>query len=588
MTHLIATGTDGQQYWRRELTQGEVVRLGRAPRKGWAVPWDLRVSREHADLELVEQGLRVTVLETARNPILYRKQKLKEFTAALGEKFQIGHTFFEFHDLDSIQSASTEIVEHLFSNREMRAFPFKNAERCLNSLCEVPGLMSESLSDEKFATKTVELLLDAMPNVEVVAVIQFDASADYDVSEPKLVRWNSRKELGIRFEPSRRLMTKVLRRRCSAIHLWEETQGKADYTMSGDLDWAFCTPVPTSQDRWCLYISGRRQFEGLEEVTSPKDLVSELRFAELVANFLGATHKVRSLERQQSEMTQFFSPMVVESLLKDRGKSLEPSEGIVSVLFCDIRGFSRKVEESRGQLDQLLKQVSHALSVMTQNILRYEGVIADFQGDSSMAFWGWPTPLDDDPLSACRTAIAIQHAFAIANQEPEHPLYDYQVGIALGCGLAIAGRIGSKQQTKVGVFGPVVNLTSRLEGFAKHVGASILLDGEMAKAVRDTLPPSEAKLRFIARMRAQGMDDAIDVYQLLPVGVGHESISDQDIATYEEAAQALGAGQWDKAQGLLASILPDDGPANFLRAILADHQATPPADWDGAINLLQK
>jgi len=73
MTHLIATGTDGKQYWRRELTRGEVVRLGRAPRKGWAVPWDLRVSREHADLELVEQGLRVTVLETARNASIKSK-----------------------------------------------------------------------------------------------------------------------------------------------------------------------------------------------------------------------------------------------------------------------------------------------------------------------------------------------------------------------------------------------------------------------------------------------------------------------------------------------------------------------------------
>jgi len=449
--------------------------------------------------------------------------------------------------------------------------------------------MSESLSDEEFATKTVELLLDAMP---VVAVIQFDSSADYNASEPKLVRWNSRKELGMRFEPSRRLMAKVLQRRCSAIHLWEETQGTIDYTMSGDLDWAFCTPVPTSEDRWCLYISGRRQFEGLEAVASPKDLVSELRFAELVANFLGATHNVRSLERQQSEMTQFFSPSVVESLLKNQGKSLEPSEGITSVLFCDIRGFSRKVEQSRGQLDQLLKQVSHALSVMTQNILRYEGVIADFQGDSSLAFWGWPTPLDDDPLSACRTAIAIQHAFAIANQESEHPLYGYQVGIALGYGLAIAGRIGSEQQTKVGVFGPVVNLTSRLEGIAKRIGASILLDGEMAQAVRDMLPSSEAKLRFIARMRAQGMEDAIDVYQLLPVAIGGvrvpENITDQDIDTHQQAAQALIAGQWAKAQQLLASILPDDGPANFLRTLIADHNATPPADWDGAINLLQK
>ena len=50
MPNLIATGNDEQQYWRRELPLGETIRLGRAPRQGWAVPWDMSVSREHADL----------------------------------------------------------------------------------------------------------------------------------------------------------------------------------------------------------------------------------------------------------------------------------------------------------------------------------------------------------------------------------------------------------------------------------------------------------------------------------------------------------------------------------------------------------
>jgi len=151
MTHLIATGSDGKQYWRRKLAVGEVVRLGRAPRQGWAVPWDSRVSREHADLELVEQGLQVTALETARNPILYQKKPLKEFTAVPGEQFQIGHTFFQFHELSSAQSASTELAEFLFTNSEIHNYAFKDAERCLDSLCEVPRLMAESLSDEEFA-----------------------------------------------------------------------------------------------------------------------------------------------------------------------------------------------------------------------------------------------------------------------------------------------------------------------------------------------------------------------------------------------------------------------------------------------------
>jgi adenylate cyclase len=38
----------------------------------------------------------------------------------------------------------------------------------------------------------------------------------------------------------------------------------------------------------------------------------------------------------------------------------------------------------------LLDRVSEALGVMTAGIIRYDGVIADFQGDAALGFWGWP------------------------------------------------------------------------------------------------------------------------------------------------------------------------------------------------------
>jgi len=589
MPNLIAIGNDQQQYWRRELEFGETIRLGRAPRQGWAVPWDMSVSREHADLELVEEGLLVRALETARNPILVKNKELREFLVLPGEEFQIGRTTFQFFDVESVQSHNTTFIEHTYTKQQLTAIRFKDAEGCLNALSEVPRLISESITDEEFATEIVELILKAMLDVEVVAVIQFDESADYDSPEPKLMRWNGRDKVK-RFLPSRRLMAKVLQRRCSAIHLWEESGGERTpgYTMSGNLDWAFCTPIPAARDRWCLYVSGRRQFTGTGSIESPTDLLSELRFAELTANFIGSIRRVRWLERQQSQMRQFFSPAVVEMLRGGQTESLAPREGQIAALFCDVRGFSRKVEQSRECLDQLLERVSYALSAMTRSILRFEGVIADFQGDASLAFWGWPNPLEEGALSACRAAISIYRTFYLAHQDPEHPLNDFQVGIALGYGHAIAGQIGSDDQVKVGVFGPVVNLTSRLEGVTEHLGAAILIDGEMAAEVRDKLPAAEARIRHIARMRPKGMDEPTEVYQLLPASSEHENLTDDDLATYQQAVDSLTEGDWTKAQQLLSGVLPDDGPAKFLRELLADHNGVHPKDWDGAINLSSK
>jgi hypothetical protein len=51
------------------------------------------------------------------------------------------------------------------------------------------------------------------------------------------------------------------------------------------------------------------------------------------------------------------------------------------------------------------------------------------------------------------------------------------------------------------------------------------------------------------------VDDAVDVYQLLPVGVGYDDLSNEDLATHEETAQFMMAGEWDKAQKLLAYVL---------------------------------
>ena len=45
---LVAIGPESGQRWRREVVGDDVIRIGRTPQSGWDVPWDMRVSREHA------------------------------------------------------------------------------------------------------------------------------------------------------------------------------------------------------------------------------------------------------------------------------------------------------------------------------------------------------------------------------------------------------------------------------------------------------------------------------------------------------------------------------------------------------------
>ncbi len=54
----------------------------------------------------------------------------------------------------------------------------------------------------------------------------------------------------------------------------------------------------------------------------------------------------------------------------------------------------------------------------------------------------------------------------------ESALADFRMGIGLASGRAVAGRIGTVDQVKVTVFGPVVNLAARLEGMTKSLRAA--------------------------------------------------------------------------------------------------------------------
>jgi adenylate cyclase len=211
------------------------------------------------------------------------------------------------------------------------------------------------------------------------------------------------------------------------------------------------------------------------EASDAVELRDDIKFCELVAATVSSIRELRRLERQQAGLSQFFSPVVMEALATDDPqKVLVPREADVTVLFCDLRGFSRTSERNATDLMGLLERVSGALGVMTRQILEQGGVVGDFQGDAAMGFWGWPVAAGDAPERAVRAALSIQAQFAAAAKEQGHPLADFKVGIGIASGRAVAGKIGTADQAKVTVFGPVANLAARLESMTRSVHAPIL------------------------------------------------------------------------------------------------------------------
>ncbi|MEX2176062.1 MAG: adenylate/guanylate cyclase domain-containing protein [Pirellulaceae bacterium] len=591
MPDLIAQGPEPQHRWRRKLAAGAKQVIGRAA-GAWATPWDERISRRHVELVWNEGRLHVSLFAEARNPVFYRGHKADQFSLRPGDHFVIGQTTFSLVEerahasLDHPRPAD----ERTFAIEELRSAPFRHADQRIDVLGRLPDIISGSSSDQEMFVRLVNLLLTGIPRASAAAVVEVRGQG----SEVSVLHWDRRILSGGDFRPSERLIRQAVESRASMAHVWSagQTRAEGEFTVSEGIDWAFCVPIEGQASAgWALYVTG--SFLGdlpSSAETDADSLRDDVKFAELTASTLAGLRESHVLARRQASLSQFFSPVVLEAIAAhDADEVLAPREADVTVLFCDLRGFTQQSERSAGDLFELLSRVSRALGVMTHHILEHGGVVGDFHGDSAMGFWGWPLPQADAVERACRAALGIRAAFT----ESSHS--NFRVGIGIASGRAVAGKIGTVDQVKVTVFGPVVNLASRLETMTKQLRASILVDPPTAAVLRACVPASIARVRRLAKVRPVGFSAPLEVSELLPPlpslspalapSPSPSSLSDAHLTAYEAALDAFQSSDWNEALRLLHQVPPDDQAKDFLTVFIAQHNRTPPPNWDGSIPL---
>jgi len=626
MPDLIAQGAQPEQRWRRKLQPGVRVALGRHAGT-WSTPWDDRISRRHVIIVYEGGRLHVEVMEAARNPAFYRGHKSDQFSLQPGEHFVIGQTTFTLVDeqvhvsLDLPQPAG----ERTFTVEELRRQPFREADKRIDVLSRLPEAIGGAASDQELFERLVNLLLSGIGRATAAAIVAVKAATDgrgaegsgtqrvpgvqgseererergarsqepanpkSQIPNPKseiveVLHWDRRIIASTEFQPSERLIRQAIATGESVAYVWSPSQAKeGQFTLSEGVDWAFCTPIPgRACDGWALYVTGSFVGDfGQPGHADAEALRDEVKFTELTAATLSSLREARLLTARQASLSQFFSPVVLEALSsQDDADVLAPREADVTVLFCDLRGFTAKSEQAAGDLFGLLNRVSQALGVMTRHILEQGGVVGDFHGDAAMGFWGWPIAQPDSVERACRAALGIRAAFGSADG-----LIDFRVGIGMASGRAVAGKIGTVDQVKVTVFGPVVNLASRLETMTRQLRASILIDPPTAAVVRATVPREICRVRRLALVRPVGLSAPIEVSELLPPLCDSRELTDEHLACYEAALVAFQARDWPLALKHLHAVPPDDQAKDFLTLFIAQHARTPPPNWDGSIPL---
>lgn len=628
MPDLIAQGRRPQDRWRRTLPEQELpFTLGRTS-PNWAVAWDDRISRQHAKMNWNGERLQVTKLPEARNAIFYQGRQCDEFECGIGEHFVIGQTTFTVLDqqISFSQVDMAAVAEQTFSVNHLRQNKYKDAGRRIEVLSKLPEIITGAADERELCRRVVNLLLEGVPQAHFVAILKLkghqprrrssdtdpglsprtpratdqENSASGTVGDSRLVlgtfldilHWDSRAVNDLNFSPSLGLVKTANETRESVLHVWNRgASGAANYTQMENVDWAFCTPVQSEAcPGWAIYVAGDFPAANPFSLVAPgaDALQDDLKFTELTAATLGALCQVRSLQRRQDSLRNFFAPVVLEALSEsDPDQVLAPRETDVAVLFCDLQGFSRQ-SEAATELLELLRRVSRALGVMTHHILAGGGVVGDFHGDAAMGFWGWPIAEDTYVMKTCLAALEIRREFLRAAAEPAHPLANFRAGLGIATGSAVAGRIGTADQVKVTVFGPVVNLAARLESMTRQLQASILIDERTASWIRQSADPRQLRVRRVARVLPYGMTTPLTVSELLPPAGPDSILTDDHLSSYEGALDHFLCGDWHEAFRLLHQVPAEDQVKDFMTFLIAQHHRLAPPDWDGTIKLPSK
>ncbi|MDP1797072.1 MAG: adenylate/guanylate cyclase domain-containing protein, partial [Planctomycetaceae bacterium] len=547
MLEIVAQGPDLRHRFRAVLRTGERVLLGRDPGVPISIPWDPLISRRHVQLIVQDQTVEVQRLAGTANPLFFHGEAVDQCVLTPDAHFVLGSSSFRLESTKS-DAVQTPLEERTFSPLELAQVRYQDPENRLAVLTHLPHVIAGAQGDAALFERLCGLLLRGIVHADAVAIVHLTGADGVGVRHSER---RSRSDHDVR--PSRRLVAEALEnQRKSVLYVWNAAEATGPQpTLGADFDWAYCTPVQGLGDEPTgLYLTGRMGQTSVPGTTLAEgaQLEADVKFTELVAEIIAAVVKSRRLERQKAGLRQFFAPPILAALGDDLDTTLlEPCECDVAVLFCDLRGFSQRAEREGDNLIGLLDRVSRALGVMTQQILQHGGVTGDFQGDAALGFWGWPFPSPDAVVKACTAALGIRAAFARAAAQKDHPLADFSMGIGIAFGRAVAGKIGTEEQVKVTVFGPVVNLAHRLESMTKLLRAPILLDEAAAKIVRSRMPTWEGRLRKLARVLPYGLETPVVVSELLPAVTEYPELTDGQIAQFEAGVEHFTAGRWEDA-----------------------------------------
>ncbi len=341
-----------------------------------------------------------------------------------------------------------------------------------------------------------------------------------------------------------------------------------------------------------------RLLEGTREVEAGRldrsiSVTTRDEIGQLSAAFNRMIERLRQNQRIRETFGRYIDPRIADRLLGETaGAAAEGQRRVMTVLFCDMKGFTALSEGFTPQ--GLVKIMNRYLSTMSEPIHAHRGVIDKYIGDGIMAYWG-PPFIEDTDQAKCACSAAIDMISRLTGLRKELPELlgvrtipadcDLRIGIATG--ETLVGSIGSEYMMSFTVMGDTVNLASRLETANKAYGSRCLISEATAN-----MCAADFELREIDRVVVVGQSQPQTVYDVMG---RKDALTPQQTLLRERYAAGLAAyraQRWDEARAAFTEALKaasDDGPSISLLARVADFERNPPPEnWDGSWRMESK
>jgi adenylate cyclase len=183
-------------------------------------------------------------------------------------------------------------------------------------------------------------------------------------------------------------------------------------------------------------------------------------------------------ERIREAFGAYVDPDVAERVL-EQGTKLEGDQVEVTIMFVDIRSFTRFAE--RTPAAEVVAAINDLFEQIIPIIHEHEGWVDKFVGDGLMAVFGAPRRQSHHADEALAAAVEIEERLRSHGG-------DLEIGIGLNSGSVVAGNVGGAGRLEFTVIGDAVNVAARVEAATRETGDTILMAAETKDLLSKDLP----------------------------------------------------------------------------------------------------